>query len=203
MFDDARQLPDKKHFHADICIIGAGAAGTTIATEFIGTAYKVLMLESGGLTYDSQTQALYKGINSGLLYEPLDLCRVRTFGGSTDPRGWGGWCKPLAASTSSGATGCRSAAGRLRKKDLAGHYRRAFATLSLPDRYRAAGRRGRRADDVLPVNGAYCQNEPCPLSPAPHLGQVTEDRLRAAGNVVGTAARQCHRNPDRPRRADR
>jgi choline dehydrogenase-like flavoprotein len=183
VFDDARKVPDQKHFFADVCIIGGGAAGTTIATEFIGTRHKVLVLESGGLTYESETQALYKGINAGLLYEPLDLCRVRTFGGSTDPRGWGGWCKPLASIDFERRDWVPLSGWPIAKKDLAPHYRRAFATLSLPaDTERLAGNDA-NADDILPVGGPYCHNEPCPLSPAPHLGQVTEARLRGASNV--------------------
>ncbi len=184
MFDDARQQPDRTHFYADVCIIGGGAAGTTIASEFIGTGYQVLLLESGGLDYDSQTQSLYRGINSGLLYEPLDLCRVRTFGGSTDPRGWGGWCKPLAPIDFEQRDWVPLSGWPVSRDDLAGHYRRAFATLSLPTDTEEQAERDARANDVLPVNGAYCHNEPCPLSPAPHLGPVSEDRIRAAGNIT-------------------
>jgi choline dehydrogenase-like flavoprotein len=183
VFDDARQVPDNKHFYADICIIGGGAAGTTIATEFIGSRYKVLVVESGGLAYESQTQALYKGINSGLLYEPLDLCRVRTFGGSTDPRGWGGWCKPLSGIDFERRDWVPLSGWPIAKKELTAHYRRAFATLSLPEDTERLADDDAGAGDVLPVSGQYCRNEPCPLSPEPHLGQVTEARLRGASNV--------------------
>ena len=183
MFDDARQVPDKTHFYADICIIGGGAAGTTIATEFIGSHHKVLLLESGGLAYESEAQALYKGVNSGLLYEPLDLCRVRTFGGSTDPRGWGGWSKPLSGIDFERRDWVPLSGWPMAKKDLAAHYRRAFATLSLPADTERLAEGDARGDDVLPVGGPYCRNESCPLSPAPHLGQVTEGRLRSASNV--------------------
>lgn len=184
MFHDARQLPDKRRFQADICIIGAGAAGTTIAMEFIGTRYKVLVLESGGLTYESKTQALYKGVNGGLLYEPLDLCRVRTFGGSTDPRGWGGWCKPLSDIDFEQREWVPLSGWPIARKDLVPHYRRAFTTLSLPTDTERLAEEDARRSDVLPVKGPNCRNEPCPLSPAPHLGQVTKDRLRAAANTV-------------------
>lgn len=184
MFEDARRLPDKSQLYADICIIGGGAAGTTIATEFIGSRHQVLLVESGGLDYESETQALYRGINHGLLYEPLDLCRVRTFGGSTDPRGWGGWCKPLADIDFEKRDWVPLSGWPITKADLADHYARAFRTLSLPADTEAMAERDAHASDVLPVNGAYCHNEPCPLSPAPHLGQVTEDRIRAASNVT-------------------
>lgn len=183
MFQDARELPDKTQLDADVCIVGAGAAGITLASELIGSGHRVLVLESGGLSYESVTQALYKGVNAGLLYEPLDLCRVRTFGGSTDRRGWGGWCKPLADMDFERRAWVPLSGWPIAKKDLAPHYRRAFATLSLdPDTEQlAAADAG--SDDVLPVGGPYSRNEPCPLSPAPHLGEVAREKLRAARNV--------------------
>lgn len=183
MFQDARQIPDQTQLVADVCIVGAGAAGTTLATELIGGRHQVLVLESGGLAYDSKIQALYKGINAGLLYEPLDLCRVRTFGGSTDPRGWGGWCKPLAEIDFERRAWVPLSGWPITKKDLASHYARAFATLSLPSDTEALAEEDAARDDVLPVEGPLCHNEPCPLSPAPHLGHMTQARLAAARNV--------------------
>jgi choline dehydrogenase-like flavoprotein len=182
VFEDARQLADGTDLHADLCIVGAGAAGLTLAAEFLGTRLKVLLLESGSLAYESKTQALYKGINAGLLYEPLDLCRVRTFGGSTDPRGWGGWCKPLADIDFERRDWVPLSEWPITKRDLAPYYRRAFATLSLhPDTEMFAEEASRK--QVLPVKGVYCRNEPCPLSPAPHLGEANRASLGAAHNV--------------------
>jgi choline dehydrogenase-like flavoprotein len=184
VFEDARRVQDGTHFRADICVIGAGAAGTTIATEFIGSRHQVLVVESGGLEYESDTQTLYRGINEGLLYEPLDLCRVRTFGGSTDPRGWGGWCKPLARMDFEKRDWVPLSGWPIAKSDLAPYYRRAFTTLSLPPDTEEMLDREAHANYVLPVSGDECHNEPCPLSPAPHLGQVTEDKIRKATNVT-------------------
>lgn len=184
MFEDARKLPSGAQLFADVCIIGGGAAGTTIAKEFIGTRQQVLLLESGGLAYDGKVQSLYAGINDGLLYEPLDLCRVRTFGGSTDPRGWGGWCKQLSSLDFERRDWVPLSGWPIAKRDLSQHYRRALATLSLnPETERFAEEDAKR-DDVLPVNGSLCCNEPCALSPAPHLGHVSEQPLRAARNVT-------------------
>jgi choline dehydrogenase-like flavoprotein len=154
----------------------------TLASELIGSRFNVLLLESGGLEYDTKVQSLYKGDNIGLLYEPLDLCRVRTFGGSTDPRGWGGWCKPLAEIDFERRDWVPLSGWPIKKGDLAPYYRRAFATLSLhPDTERLAEEDSRA--DVLPTGGIYCRNEPCPLSPAPHLGAVKKERIAAAHNV--------------------
>ena len=93
MFLDLRQIPDGTALEADLCIVGAGAAGITIARQFIGRPIAVLVVESGGLEPDEATQALYQGAIVGQPYFDLDVTRLRYFGGSTNH--WGGWCAPL------------------------------------------------------------------------------------------------------------
>jgi choline dehydrogenase-like flavoprotein len=90
---DARTLPEDTLVENDICIIGAGAAGITLAREFINQPYQVCLLESGGLDYDEVSQSLYTGENIGLPYCPLNEARARYLGGSTNL--WGGWSRPL------------------------------------------------------------------------------------------------------------
>jgi len=46
-----RTLPEDTLVENDICI-GAGAAGITLAGEFINQPYQVCLLESGGLDFD-------------------------------------------------------------------------------------------------------------------------------------------------------
>lgn len=93
MFIDARTLPEDTLVQCDICIIGAGAAGITLAREFIDQPLQVCLLESGGLDFDEVTQALYQGKNVGTPYYALNESRARYLGGSTNF--WGGWSRPL------------------------------------------------------------------------------------------------------------
>jgi len=93
MFIDARTLPEETLVKCDICIIGAGAAGITLAREFIDQPLQVCLLESGGLDFDEATQALYQGENVGTPYYSLNESRARYLGGSTNF--WGGWSRPL------------------------------------------------------------------------------------------------------------
>ncbi len=95
MFLDARQLDSGHTIEADICIIGAGAAGITIAREYIGRSTRVALIESGGLDYDEKTQSLYEGENVGLPSFDLNVNRLRYFGGTTNH--WAGHCRPLDA----------------------------------------------------------------------------------------------------------
>ena len=92
MIEDARRLPEGTLVETDLAIIGAGAAGITIARELAGTDLQVCLLESGGLEFEQDIQNLYTGENDGRWYFPLDKCRLRYFGGSTNH--WGGWCRP-------------------------------------------------------------------------------------------------------------
>ena len=93
MILDARQLPRDTVIDADICIVGAGAAGITLAREFIGHPFRICLLESGGFDFEEQTQSLYEGKLVGLSDHALDIARLRYFGGTTNH--WGGSCRPL------------------------------------------------------------------------------------------------------------
>ena len=93
MIIDARTLPNRTVVETEICIIGAGPAGITMAREFDSQKFRVVLLEGGGLAFDRAAQALYRGENVGLAYEDLDEMRSRYFGGSSNC--WGGFCRPL------------------------------------------------------------------------------------------------------------
>lgn len=84
-----------REFTADLCIVGSGAAGLSIAQNFAQTRFSVCLVESGGLRYEPDTQALYEGPTTGLpWFCNLDDCRLRRFGGTTSGD-WGGGCTPL------------------------------------------------------------------------------------------------------------
>jgi choline dehydrogenase-like flavoprotein len=93
VFLDARSIADGTVLDADLCVIGAGAAGITLAQELSGTSIRVAVLESGDVSFDDATQELAAGPVVGLPYFPLDTARLRYFGGSTNH--WGGLCRPF------------------------------------------------------------------------------------------------------------
>lgn len=96
MIEDAKQLPHGAELRADLCIVGAGAAGISLALELIGSGLQVLVLESGGLKAERRTQSLYEGTVRDLrLHTPPDRYRQRRLGGTTTI--WGGRCVPLDA----------------------------------------------------------------------------------------------------------
>jgi choline dehydrogenase-like flavoprotein len=94
-FIDARAVPAGTVLEPDLAIVGGGPAGITLALALARSPIRVALFEGGGLTFEQSTQALYGGMNSGVRYLPLDACRMRYLGGSTNH--WGGWCKPFDA----------------------------------------------------------------------------------------------------------
>ncbi|MBY0330169.1 MAG: GMC family oxidoreductase [Acetobacteraceae bacterium] len=94
MFAEFHPLAGGTDIEADVCIAGAGAAGITLALALAGSGLHVLLLEGGGLDFEDEVQALYAGENAGLEYYPLDACRLRYFGGTTNH--WGGRSQPLS-----------------------------------------------------------------------------------------------------------
>ncbi len=78
----------------DICIIGGGIAGITLAM-YLKKDLDILLIEAGGIDYSEESQEIYKGKNVGHEYFNLDECRGRWLGGSSNL--WGGWCAPLSS----------------------------------------------------------------------------------------------------------
>src|ERR1700736_3064684 len=94
MIVDSADLEDAQELGADVCIIGAGAAGIAVALQLVNTSISVLILESGGLRPEKDTQSLYEGtVADERLHSPPDRYRQRRFGGTTTI--WGGRCMPF------------------------------------------------------------------------------------------------------------
>jgi choline dehydrogenase-like flavoprotein len=94
VFLDARRSDSGERIDCDVCIVGAGPAGITLARELDGGTLDVCLLESGGAEPDPNTQDLYAGKSIGLRPSAyLRNSRLRYFGGSTNH--WEGMCAPL------------------------------------------------------------------------------------------------------------
>ncbi|TBR36189.1 MULTISPECIES: GMC oxidoreductase [Dyella] len=84
---------DPTDVEADLCVIGAGAAGLAIARSFLGTSLRVCVVESGGLSGEHASQSLYEGDSVGEVPFDAASSRMRVFGGSCNL--WGGGCIPF------------------------------------------------------------------------------------------------------------
>jgi ribulose 1,5-bisphosphate synthetase/thiazole synthase len=65
MIVDVRSLPPDEVLKTQVCIVGAGPVGLTIAREFANQNFQVYILESGGVEYHEATQSLSDGIVIG------------------------------------------------------------------------------------------------------------------------------------------
>src|ERR1700722_9951152 len=84
--DHANDLSRK----ARVCIIGAGAAGISLACELDGRGFDVLLMEAGGVA--SRVGDFYEGSATPPHPHPRQFRRVG-FGGTTGV--WGGRCVPF------------------------------------------------------------------------------------------------------------
>jgi choline dehydrogenase-like flavoprotein len=100
MIVDARKLEANAILEADIAIVGAGAAGITLARVLANRSEKmnILLIEGGGERYDFKDQSKYFSGDEEHHphHPPLDLYRRRMLGGTTSI--WGGRCIPMEKS---------------------------------------------------------------------------------------------------------
>jgi choline dehydrogenase-like flavoprotein len=85
----ALELIEEQDLEARVCIIGAGAAGITLANELDRCGFKVLLLEAGGLKPDASLTDYYQGSATSPHPDPSQYRRTM-FGGTTGI--WGGRC---------------------------------------------------------------------------------------------------------------
>jgi choline dehydrogenase-like flavoprotein len=114
----------------DICIVGAGAAGITIARELDGSDLRVLLLEGGGRRVDERTQALYGSDVTGLAHDGIHSMRFRVFGGTTTR--WPGEVLPLFDIDFERRDWVPNSGWPLGRDELEPYYRRASDSLSVP-----------------------------------------------------------------------
>lgn len=193
MFFDARNIEKGSVLETDVCILGGGAAGITLAREFDGVGKRIMLLEGGGFNYTRDSQDLYSGKNVGLPYVPLDITRLRYFGGSTNH--WAGHCRPLDESDFEVRDWVPSSGWPLTKPDLDPYYKRAHEVLQLAAYEYDVGYWERELNqqfvDMGPVTGirpaifqrsgnAIAQGDGAPTT---RFGKKYQDELRASRNV--------------------
>jgi len=90
---DAKTIQTDQSLVTDVCIVGAGAAGITIARQLADSQLRVSVVESGGLEFEAETQELAENQVTDTAYPDLTASRIRQFGGTTNV--WHGRCRPF------------------------------------------------------------------------------------------------------------
>jgi hypothetical protein len=114
MFVELQQIAESDNF--DFCIVGSGPAGITCALALASPNKRILLLEGGGKEYTSESQGIYRGTVVGDRYFPLDVARLRYFGGTSNH--WDGWCRPLDEIDFEAKNGFPKTLWPIGKKDL-------------------------------------------------------------------------------------
>lgn len=184
MFIDARELPENHLVEADVCIVGAGAAGISMAREFIGTSKRVVVLESGGFEFDKRTQSLYRGENIGLPTFDVAENRLRYFGGTTNH--WAGHCRPLDPIDFERRDWIPHSGWPISRATLEPYYRRAQPICELGEfKYEEldffVARTGLPA---LELDPSRLQSVVYNQSPPTRFGTVYRDEIRASTNTT-------------------
>jgi choline dehydrogenase-like flavoprotein len=169
MFVDARKLRREHPVVTDVCIVGGGAAGLTIARELTGEPVRVMLLERGGLEARSPGNDCDEILCEGLPYPTLGASRVRALGGTTHI--WGGWSTPLGK-------------GDFEPRDWVPHSGWPFPLHHLEPYYRRAhAAYGLGPYDYTP-DAWFGLDSPEPLANSPHvdefLFQIAPTRFGAA-----------------------
>jgi choline dehydrogenase-like flavoprotein len=181
MIVDARDFDGPQELECDLCIIGAGAAGISLAREFVGRSEQVIILESGGLDFDWDTQALAKGRNVGIGSHALEATRLRYFGGTSNH--WGGTCRPLDASDFQSRPWIPHSGWPITRQQLEPFYARAQEVLQLgPFDYDVAPME-RAIGPALPMPPGGLETAIFRQSPPTRLGHVYREEVRNAENV--------------------
>ena len=182
MHIDARILPDHSNIEGDICIIGAGAAGISIALDWIKTPYKVILLEGGGFDYDDKVQDLYDGATTGQKYYPLKSTRLHYFGGTTGH--WAGMCAPFDEIDFIKRDWVPHSGWPISRKDLDPFYERAHEKLQLgPYNYEFSYWKNNLPDLIpFPLNKEVVWNKMWQYSVA-RFGKLYADTISKAKNI--------------------
>lgn len=129
-FIDAREPGSPACLDTDVCIVGGGAAGTTIASELLRSGLDVCVVESGGFTPDEETQALYDLTSTGYPVRENFMSRARYFGGTCNL--WAARSMTLNAIDFEARDWVSGSGWPIPYGEVARHYPKTFEIMELP-----------------------------------------------------------------------
>jgi choline dehydrogenase-like flavoprotein len=177
---DARQLEPGTGIEADVCIVGAGAAGITLARDLGRAGLRVALLESGDFLPSLPSTDLNRGRSIGLRYGPLHMNRLRQFGGTTGH--WSGWCRPLDPEDLAGAG--RQQSWPIAWDELARWYPRAAETVQIPSAWKTADLARGSGHKLMALDPTRVTTTHYILSPPTRFGELYREELAESPNVT-------------------
>ena len=181
MLDDARRIPDGTRVEADICVVGSGPAGMSLALELMGSGHRLCMLEAGGERPDRATQSLFDGEASFYPENELQESRLACLGGTT--RVWAGWCRPLDAAAFEPRSWVDEDGWPFGREELDPFYERAQALCGLGWFDDEVSRGRPEAAKPLPLPADLVETRLFQMSPPTRFGREYRRAVRDAPDV--------------------
>ncbi len=181
MFRDLRAEADGVRFDADVCVVGAGPAGITLACELLGSTIRVLLVESGGMEPSADVDVLNHGESAGLAFLGLRDGRTRAFGGTT--KLWDGQCLPLADLDFEARSWVAHSGWPITAAEMRPFYARARSALAIPEHVNDEWIARRFASPSPAFDGGKLRPTFSVISHRLDLGRRHREALAAAPNV--------------------
>lgn len=184
-FIDTAKRDTQADVQTDVVIVGAGAAGITLARSLARARFNVVLLESGGLELEAATQSLFQGEVRGIKYYDLAACRLRYFGGTTNH--WAGFCRPYTHDAFAGRPDLGVPAWPINENDLNPYIAKAAADLGLDmkgfELQEQARRLGVNPDDLPDAHTRELVSQVYQLTHHVRQGKYWKDALLAQKNL--------------------
>ncbi len=184
MFIDSGQISSDSTIDTQLCIVGAGPAGLSVASIFEHSPLSVCIVESGGLALDPATQLLTEAEVTGAPLLPPHISRYRGFGGTS--KRWAGFLRPLDNDDFAPRPWLANSGWPFDRHELQSHYDAVLRLLSLSVDERdwhATTWTGELAMlSALPMGGAF---KPARFFRAPErqFGSYFRKRMQRSPNV--------------------
>jgi choline dehydrogenase-like flavoprotein len=183
---NANEAGDGRTIETDICIVGSGPAGMTLAAELDGTPLRVALVESGDFGPDEETQALYDLSVVGHPVRENFMSRARYFGGTSNL--WAGRSMWLTRMDVCVREWIPHSGWPISFDELERYYARAATVLKLPskrelDGVRASSRR-HSVERVLAENADLEANVSAWSRQPLRFGHAYRQQLEASTNIA-------------------
>lgn len=174
------ELEPGASLEADLCVVGAGAAGLAIVSELLSSGLSVVLVESGGEARDAVADALNEGEVIGS-FNGLSSGRARGLGGTM--QAWPGQCLMLDPADLEQRDWVPHSGWPIRWEELVPYYHRALRFLGLPpDVFERDIFRMFRVEP-LPLDRSRLEVLFSVFAPEPNRARVLVPRLRHAADV--------------------
>jgi choline dehydrogenase-like flavoprotein len=178
---DFNEFSDGACVTADFCIIGAGAAGITIAREFLGTRHTVVVLEGGGVDSEADSQKLYESEVVGLPHTSVHEGRARILGGTTTL--WGGQALRFGDFDLKERSWVPQSGWPISREELDPYYERAERVLHLGAHLSYHDLCASFGVEAPAFNPEKLYMECSQWSPKPNFGKTYRNELKSAANI--------------------